>query len=196
MKRSLSSVSAAALGFAMLAACAGNSADNVPPAEVPVPPPAADAGPTVEDARAFLERADAELAAMSKEISPIFWEQATNITDETNAAAAAAGAKATKLSVSLANETKKFNDVDLPADLDRKMKRLHNGPGRHLRHWHLRLQGRDAQSRSVVDDHRDEPRPGRTKSGLGRLAHDFTADEGRLCTHGRNRQCRCARTWL
>ena len=127
MKRSLSSVSAAALGFAMLAACAGNSADNVPPAEVPVPPPAADAGPTVEDARAFLDRADAELAAMSKEISPIFWEQATNITDETNAAAAAAGAKATKLSVSLANETKKFNDVDLPADLDRKMKRLQSG---------------------------------------------------------------------
>ncbi|MEM5516611.1 M2 family metallopeptidase [Henriciella sp. AS95] len=126
MKRSLYSASAAALGFAMLAGCAGNSAD-VPPAEAPVPPPVADAGPTVEDARAFLDRAEAELAQMSKDVSPIFWEQATNITDETNAAAAVAGAEATKLAVSLANETKKFKDVDLPADLDRKMKRLQSG---------------------------------------------------------------------
>ncbi|MEQ9316237.1 MAG: M2 family metallopeptidase, partial [Henriciella sp.] len=127
MKTRLFTASAIAISVAMLASCAGTKTDDVPPAEVPTPPPAADAGPTVEDARAFLDRADAELAAMSKEISPVFWEQATNITEETNAAAAEAGAKATKIAVALANESKKFNDVDLPPALERKMKRLQSG---------------------------------------------------------------------
>jgi hypothetical protein len=39
--------------------------------------------PTVEDARAFLNKAEAELAQLSKETAPVYWAQATNITDET-----------------------------------------------------------------------------------------------------------------
>ena len=127
MKTRLITASVSVLALATLPACV-NKADDLPPADVPVPPPAAEtSGPTVADARAFLERADAELGAMSKEISPIFWAQATNITEETNAAAADAGARATKLAVSLANESKKFKEVDLPADLERKMQRLQSG---------------------------------------------------------------------
>ncbi|RIJ31179.1 M2 family metallopeptidase [Henriciella algicola] len=130
MKTSLISTSVLALSAALLVSCTNNSGD-VPPAEVPVPPMAGDPveaeSTEVAEARAFLERADAELGQMSKEISPIFWEQATNITDETNAAAAEAGARATTLAVSLANESKQFNDVDLPADLARKMQRLQSG---------------------------------------------------------------------
>ncbi len=83
--------------------------------------------PAVAEARAFLDEADAELGALSKEISPVFWAQATNITDETNAAAAEAGARATKISVDYANATRKFKDVDLPPDLRRKMQRLQSG---------------------------------------------------------------------
>ena len=130
MKTSLISTSVLALSAALLVSCTNNSAE-VPPAEVPVPPMAGDPveaeSTEVAEARAFLERADAELGQMSKEISPIFWEQATNITDETNAAAAEAGARATTMAVSLANESKQFNDIDLPADLARKMQRLQSG---------------------------------------------------------------------
>ncbi len=82
---------------------------------------------TVTEARAFMARAESELSDMSDEASLVFWAQATNITDETNAAAAEVGARATKLSVSLANDSKKFNLDDLPADLARKMTRLRAG---------------------------------------------------------------------
>ncbi|WP_300376098.1 M2 family metallopeptidase [Henriciella sp.] len=134
MKKIFFTASATAISLALVSGCAGSSSENLKPADAPAPPTstaadpveAADA-PTVAEARAFLERADAELGQMSKEVSPIFWEQATNITDETNAAAADAGARATKLAVSLANESKKFNDTDLPPELARKMQRLQSG---------------------------------------------------------------------
>ena len=82
---------------------------------------------TVTEAKAFMARAESALSDMSDEASLVFWAQATNITDETNAAAAEVGARATKLSVSLANESKKFNVDELPADLARKMTRLRAG---------------------------------------------------------------------
>lgn len=83
--------------------------------------------PTAEEAKAFLERADSELAALSKETSPIYWEQATNITDETNAAAAEAGAKFTKIAVDYANQTKRFKDGDFSGGLRRKLQMLQGG---------------------------------------------------------------------
>lgn len=102
-----------------LTACGGG---EVPDASVGQETPS-----RAEEAKAFLESADAQLAAMSKQASPVFWEQATNINEETNAAAAATAAEWTKLSVALANQTKQFNDVDLPDDLTRKMGRLKAG---------------------------------------------------------------------
>jgi len=81
----------------------------------------------VYGAEAFLTFADEKMAAMSKKASPIYWAQATNINDETNAAVAAIGAEYTQLAVKLANDTKQFNDVDLPADIARKMGRLKGG---------------------------------------------------------------------
>ncbi|MAK62747.1 MAG: peptidyl-dipeptidase [Ponticaulis sp.] len=114
---------ASVLSLAMMAGCAPEETTST---ETPVAEDTA-ATPTVEDARAFLAKADAELGAMNKEIAPIYWEQATNITPETNAAAAEAGARGTKLAVQYANETKKFKDVDLPPDLRRKMQKLQGG---------------------------------------------------------------------
>ena len=115
---------AAAVALISVAACGGSDAatGNQDGAET-----AALDAEQVAAAKAFLDDADAQLAAMSKKASPVFWEQATNINDETNAAAAAAGAEWTKLGVSLANATKQFNDVELPSDLARKMGRLKAG---------------------------------------------------------------------
>ena len=75
----------------------------------------------IAEATAFVERAEAELAAMSKAVNQAYWNQETNITDETDAIAAEAGAKATILAVSLANESKKYNADIMPYDVARKI---------------------------------------------------------------------------
>lgn len=136
MKLSYLKYSAAAFALVGLTAC-GNGGSDAPSetaaAEKPIvtETQASQNGiefeTSADGAKAFLEHVDAEFGAMSKKASPVFWAQATNINDETNAAAAAAGAEWTKLSVSLANATKQFNDVELPADLARKMGRLKAG---------------------------------------------------------------------
>lgn len=109
--------SAAALGL-LLVSC--GPSDRVDPAAIA-------AEEMAIEARTFLSRAESELAAMNKEAAQAYWNQATNITDETNAAAAEAGAKATKLAVSLANESKKFDVNVLPPDLARKIRILRSG---------------------------------------------------------------------
>lgn len=117
MSSLLKSVSAAALGL-ILAACGGQ--DRADPAAIAAEEQAI-------EARAFLARVESELAAMNKEAAQAYWNQATNITPETNAAAAEAGAKATKLAVALANESKKFDVASLPPDLGRKIRILRSG---------------------------------------------------------------------
>ena len=118
MKLTFLKTSVAVAALVGLVACGGGEV-----AEAPSDAP----DPRVTEARAFLDDADAKLAAMSRQASPIFWEYATNINAETAAARAKAGADYTKLGVSLANATKQFNDVELPADLARKMGRLKSG---------------------------------------------------------------------
>lgn len=84
-------------------------------------------GPTVEDARAYVEAAEAELAEQSEYAARVFWNQATNITFDTNALAARAGSESTQTAVRLANGTKQFEGLDLPADLARKIQILRSG---------------------------------------------------------------------
>ena len=102
-------------------------------AETPTEPepvaaaPEAPAGPTVADAEAYVEAAEAQLAKMSEYVGRVYWNQATNITYDTNWLAAKAGSEATQLSVNLANGTKAFEGLDLPADLARKMQKLVSG---------------------------------------------------------------------
>ncbi len=124
MTRNMLKSTVAALAIAALTACGGQSPDTP---DVPANSAPSEESATVKEARAFLADADAKLGALSKEISPVFWEQATNITDETNAAAAQAGARATKMAVDLANASKRFDLDDLPPDLARKMTRLRGG---------------------------------------------------------------------
>lgn len=125
MKRLSRTASALALGLVMTACTAPEELETeVSVAEVQE---VAEEASQVEAARAFLARAEAELAAQNKITAQAYWNQATNITEETNAAAAAAGAKATKLAVSLANESKQFDITALPTDLARKMTILRSG---------------------------------------------------------------------
>ncbi|MAN46477.1 MAG: peptidyl-dipeptidase [Hyphomonas sp.] len=124
MKRLTLTSSVIALGL-VLASCSAPETADAPQTDLAetAKEASAETDHTAEiaEARAFLEMAEAKLAAQSKIAAQAYWNQATNITDETNAAAAEAGAVSTKLAVSLANDSKKF-DVDvLPADLARKM---------------------------------------------------------------------------
>ncbi|WP_374763303.1 M2 family metallopeptidase [Yunchengibacter salinarum] len=77
--------------------------------------------PTVEEARAFMEQAEADLQELGVKVSRIFWVQNNFITVDTNKLAAEADEEYTTLAVKLANATKRFQGVDLPPALDRKM---------------------------------------------------------------------------
>ncbi|WP_370172155.1 MULTISPECIES: M2 family metallopeptidase [Hyphomonas] len=130
MKRLSLTTSAIALSF-VVAACTApektEDAANAMPETVAEITEAPDHSEEIAAAYAFMERAEAELAAQSHIAAQAYWNQATNITPETNAAAAEAGAASTKLAVSLANESKQFDVSVLPADLARKFNMLRTG---------------------------------------------------------------------
>lgn len=77
--------------------------------------------PSVADAEAFMVDAENELAAMGEYAARIAWVNANFITEDTDWLAAKSGAEYTELAVRLANETKRYQDLDLPLDLARKM---------------------------------------------------------------------------
>ncbi|MFC7291737.1 M2 family metallopeptidase [Hirschia litorea] len=83
--------------------------------------------PTVADAQAFIESAEAELAEMGEYAARVYWLQATNINFDSNWLVSKVGAKTTEAAVRLANGTKQFEGMDLPADLARKMAILKAG---------------------------------------------------------------------
>ena len=83
--------------------------------------------PTAENARQFLERAEKELLALANAASQASWVQATYITPDTEALAAAANEKQIKAAVEFAKEAARYDGVDLPADQARKMKILKTG---------------------------------------------------------------------
>ena len=118
----------AALAGASLLAIAACSKSEEKPATPSQPVTETEAaGPTVAEATAFIREAEAKLAANSEKGAGIHWAYATNINDETRAAVAEYDAEATKLSVDFANATKKFQGIDLPEDLQRKMDLLRGG---------------------------------------------------------------------
>ncbi|MEZ5954500.1 MAG: M2 family metallopeptidase [Hyphomonas sp.] len=120
MSRLIMTASALALSVALSSCTAKPAADE----KAAVEAAAVDHSAEIAEATAFVERAENELAAMNKEAAQAYWNQETNITDETDAIAAEAGAKATKLAVDLANESKRFNVDVLPYDAARKIRIL------------------------------------------------------------------------
>jgi peptidyl-dipeptidase A len=83
--------------------------------------------PGAEQARTFLEAAEAELLALSNAQGQAAWVQATYITPDTEALAAAATEKYIQAAARLAKEAAKFNDAALPPELGRKLRLLKTG---------------------------------------------------------------------
>jgi peptidyl-dipeptidase A len=112
-----------AVAFAAGAGCVPPDADDAD-ATAAVP---ADAPPTVDDAQAFVAAAEAEIAADYEYGARTAWTRANFITADTDWLATRAGAEETRMAVRLANGTKRFEGLDLPEDVARKLNLLRTG---------------------------------------------------------------------
>ncbi len=79
------------------------------------------AAPTAEDAAAFMADAEKQLFEAGTSLERKAWVQANFVTVDTSAIVAEADEEYTLLGVKLANQTKRFENVELPAELRRKM---------------------------------------------------------------------------
>jgi len=114
----------------MLAACQDaqiKSADTSSTVPVTSTAAATPKAPTIQDAKEFIERSEKDIIELSEYAARIYWVNANFITDDTKWLAQKAGTESAKLSTRLANEAKKFNDLDLPADMARKLDMLKRG---------------------------------------------------------------------
>ena len=110
-----------------LASCATTTAPPLVQSPM-VEAPAADAGPTAAQADDFIAAAEKDLFDYSVESSVVNWDNATNITDATDAAAAKINAIGTEKTVKYALEAAKFAQVPgLGYDTKRKLDILRNG---------------------------------------------------------------------
>ncbi|AOE49885.1 M2 family metallopeptidase [Kangiella sediminilitoris] len=82
---------------------------------------------TVEDAAAFVADAEKRLTDIAEYAARIAWVNANFVTHDTTMLNAQVGEEYTKLGVELANEAKKFNGLDLPYDLNRKIEMIKLG---------------------------------------------------------------------
>ncbi|MFJ6025015.1 M2 family metallopeptidase [Brevundimonas sp. NPDC092305] len=82
---------------------------------------------SVEGATAFVADAETKLAALSEEAARIQWTRATNITFDTMWLESRVNARQTELQVQLANGAARFNEVQVPAEVRRKLNLLRLG---------------------------------------------------------------------
>ncbi|HYC67043.1 M2 family metallopeptidase [Brevundimonas sp.] len=82
---------------------------------------------TAEAAAEFVAQAEQRLAALSEEAARIQWTRATNITHDTMWLESRINAEYTELQVELANGAARFNDVQVPEDVRRKLNLLRLG---------------------------------------------------------------------
>jgi peptidyl-dipeptidase A len=82
---------------------------------------------TAEDAAAFVADAEKQLTEIAEYAARIAWVNANFVTHDTTALNAQVGEEYTKLGVELANEAKKFNGLDLPYDVNRKIEMIKLG---------------------------------------------------------------------
>lgn len=132
MKRTLMTAAAACALTLGLAGCAGTTngwsaadeaaLDAQEEAFANTPAPA-----TADAAIAFVADAEARLAALSEEAARVQWIRATNITYDTMWLESRINAEYTELQVELANGAARFNDVEVPADVRRKLNLLRLG---------------------------------------------------------------------
>ncbi|MGD2167462.1 MAG: M2 family metallopeptidase [Gammaproteobacteria bacterium] len=82
---------------------------------------------TIQQATQFIASAEASLSEQRDYAARVMWVRANFITADTNWLAARADAQATELAVALANETRRFEGLDLPENDARKMNLLRSG---------------------------------------------------------------------
>lgn len=114
---------AALLSVSAVAHVAGCGKKEKAAAPAPVAE-AAPAGPAIADVEAFVARVEAEMAVLNERAANVFWAQETNITPETEKAAAEMSAELTKKAVEFANESKQFANVEMPGELRRKFDKI------------------------------------------------------------------------
>jgi peptidyl-dipeptidase A len=85
---------------------------------------AAGSRPTAAEAKKFLDAAEEKLLALSNEASRAGWVQSTYITDDTETLAALANQRLIAATVGYAKQATRFDRVELPTDLARKMRLL------------------------------------------------------------------------
>jgi peptidyl-dipeptidase A len=128
MKRHL--LSAAAVCILSLAACATAVDASGVQASAPVPAPVSgitEQPVTAEGAAAFVAEAEAKLAELSEYQQRVAWSRATNITFDTMWLESKINGEVTEFQVQLANAAARFNDVEVPADVRRKLNLLRLG---------------------------------------------------------------------
>ncbi|MGA8025809.1 MAG: M2 family metallopeptidase [Bryobacteraceae bacterium] len=90
----------------------------------PAIPGALSATPTVADAQAFIDKTEGELLQLDVEGARAGWVQETYITPDTEAISAKTSERLIARTTELVNESKRFDNLDLPPDLRRKFELL------------------------------------------------------------------------
>jgi peptidyl-dipeptidase A len=85
---------------------------------------AAQTKPTVTQAQQFMNKAEAQLAELSVKVNRAAWVQENFITDDTEALAADAIDQVTAVTTELVEQARRFDRLQMPADLARKFKLL------------------------------------------------------------------------
>lgn len=121
-------ISIPVMGISMLLLSACQQSDQAArDSAVTTPEPSSTSELTAEDARKFVEDAQRELEEISIEGAQTAWVYQTYINQDTQSLAARVGEKGTALAVRYANEAARFRDVEVDADLRRKLDILGRG---------------------------------------------------------------------
>ncbi len=123
-RKLLTGAALAGVSLLVLAACSETSTSTT---KTPTTETSEASGPTIADVEAFLDATEAELDVLFTRSSVVNWQYATDITEEHEKLVAEDGALLTEKLVDLANATKKFQGLDLPDDLQRKVDILRGG---------------------------------------------------------------------
>lgn len=89
--------------------------------------PAPESAPTVEEATAFIVEVEKTYDELGEYAGHVFWVQANFVNFDTNFLVAKASEEFTALGVKYANQAKRFNDLELSADLRRKINLVKQG---------------------------------------------------------------------
>ncbi len=129
---SIKSILFSASAAALIAGCgeqAGDASGETPrqPAEGETQMLVEEAAPTREDAEAFIEKVEAWTREFGEYYARVSWVQATYINFDTNWLVTNADTEFTEQGVKFANEAKRFNGLDLPEDMTRKLEKIKLG---------------------------------------------------------------------